>query len=108
MPALHFPRSSAALRAAGFAARDLHELPDSPRRFADGGQSRPSRGPSVEDPIAFQTVVDEASLAGQHSMEALLFTGPRAGWDVGAQARSSSGAVAAGALRGNDQLCLRR
>lgn len=62
----------------------------------------------MEDPIAFQPVVGEASLAGQHSMEALLFTGSRAGWDVGAQARSPSGAVAAGALRGNDQLCLRR
>jgi hypothetical protein len=131
MSALQFPRSSDALQAAGFAARDLHDLPDSARRFADGGQYRVEI-PSVEDPIAFQAVVDEAAardvpvhrvsqgsgvwmltddeldsmadLARQQSMEVLLFTGPRAGWDVGAQARSPSGAVMAGALRGNDQL----
>lgn len=60
MFALQFPRSSGALQAAGFAARNLHDPPDSARCFADGGQCR-IEIPSVEDPIAFQAVLDEAA-----------------------------------------------
>jgi len=39
-----------------------------------------------------------------HGIEVALFVGPRASWDVGVQATSSSGRVVAGSLRGTDQL----
>ena len=131
MPALPLPRSGAALRALGLPARDAHDLPDSPRRFPDGGQWRVEI-PSVEGPDAFETVLKEAAardvpvhrisqgsgvwlqtdaeldrmadLGRGHATEVVLFTGPRGGWDTGVQATAGSGRVVAGALRGADQL----
>lgn len=131
MSALVMPRSSAALVALGLTARDCHELPSSTQRFADGGSYRVEI-PSVEGPAAFEVVMREAhtrdvpvhrvsqgsgvwmltdgelnQMAEQgqkFDTEVVLFTGPRAAWDIGAQARSASGAGAGGSLRGSDQL----
>lgn len=131
MSATPMPRSGRILAALSLPARDLHELPDSARRFPDGGQYR-IEIPSVEGPEAFATVLSEAQqrqvpvhrvsqgsgvwmqtddeldqfaeLGSSHGTEVILFTGPRAQWDVGVQATSSSGRVIAGGLRGADQL----
>ncbi len=106
-------------------------LPDSPRRFPDGGHYRVEI-PSVEGPDALRTVLAEGRLRGvpvhrisqgsgitlltddeiedmvavgrEHGTEICLFTGPRAGWDIGVQATSPSGRVVAGSLRGGRQL----
>lgn len=131
MVALTLPLSAALLASVGVPARDLHDLPDSPARFADGGHFR-IEIPSVEGPAAFDAVLGEAARrsvavhrvsqgsgvwlltddeldmmadrsASTHT-QVVLFCGPRASWDTGVQARSSSGAVIAGALRGDDQL----
>jgi hypothetical protein len=110
---------------------DAHDLPDSPKRFADGGQYR-IEIPSVEGPRAMEAVVAAAAehgvgvhrisqgsgimlqtdaeieemvaLGAEHDIEVCLFVGPRASWDVGVQVTASSGVVAAGSLRGADQL----
>jgi hypothetical protein len=119
------------LTSLGLPDRDLGDLPDSGKRFWDGGQYRVEI-PSVEGPVALRAVIEEgeheririhrisqgsgvmlqtdaeieemAALGAQHEIEICLFTGPRAAWDVGVQARSPSGAVVAGSLRGADQL----
>ena len=111
--------------------RDAHDLPTSAKRFADGGQYRVEI-PSCEGPRAMRAVIDEASarhvpvhrvsqgsgvmlqtddeiremlaLGREHGIEVCLFVGPRANWDVGVQAASSSGRVIGSALRGADQL----
>jgi hypothetical protein len=44
------------------------------------------------------------SLGREHGVEVCLFVGPRATWDVGVQAASSSGRVLGASLRGADQL----
>ena len=44
------------------------------------------------------------SLGREHGIEVCLFVGPRANWDAGVQAASSSGRVLGSALRGADQL----
>lgn len=101
------------------------------KRFVDGGQFRVEI-PSVEGPEAFAEVVEAAdrhgirihrvsqgsgimlqtddeiremvAIGSERSIQVCLFTGPRASWDVGAQARSSAGAAAAAAARGASQL----
>jgi hypothetical protein len=106
-------------------------LADSPARFPDGGHYRVEI-PSVETPEALRTVLAEARLRGvrvhrvsqgsgitlltdgeieemvalgrEHGTEVCLFTGPRAGWDVGIQATAPAGRVVAGSLRGGRQL----
>jgi hypothetical protein len=118
------------LTSLGLPDRDLGDLPDSGKRFWDGGQYRVEI-PSVEGPVALRAVIEAgerekvrihrisqgsgvmlqtdaeieemAALGAQHEIEICLFTGPRAAWDVGVQARSPSGAVVAGSLRGADQ-----
>ena len=111
--------------------RDAHDLPDSAKRFADGGQYRVEI-PSVEGPRAMEAVV---AAAGEHrvgvhrisqgsgimlltdaeisamlalgraqGIEVCLFVGPRASWDVGVQAASTNGRVLGASLRGADQL----
>ena len=110
---------------------DAHDLPTSRKRFPDGGQYR-IEIPSCEGPIALQAVIDEArdrsvplhrvsqgsgimlqtdeeirrmvALGRDHGVEVCLFVGPRANWDVGVQAQSSSGRVIGSSLRGADQL----
>jgi hypothetical protein len=115
----------------GLPTRDAHELPSSPRRFPDGGQYR-IEIPSCEGPRAFETVCAAAdehgvtvhrisqgsgvmlqtddeirrmvALGAERGIEVCLFVGPRANWDVGIQAASSSGRVIGCSLRGVDQL----
>lgn len=120
-----------ALQAFGLHPTDHGDLEASTVRFADG---RPFHIeiPSVEGPVAFQAVLDAAKLHGvqvdrisqgsgvmlqtddeiremvalgaQNDIEVCLFVGPRASWDIGAQAFTRSGAVGQAALRGADQL----
>jgi hypothetical protein len=120
-----------ALTACNLPARDAYDLPDSMKRFADGGQYR-IEIPSVEGPGAMETVLDAAAthevpihrvsqgsgimlqtdeeigrmvaLGRARGIEVCLFVGPRANWDVGAQAGSAAGRVLGSALRGSDQL----
>jgi hypothetical protein len=44
------------------------------------------------------------ALGREQAVEVCLFVGPRAAWDVGVQVTAPSGRVAAGALRGTEQL----
>jgi hypothetical protein len=111
--------------------RDAYDLPSSRKRFADGGQYRVEI-PSVEGPQALEAVLEAAAALGvplhrisqgsgvmlqtddeikrmlalgrEHGIEVCLFVGPRANWDVGVQAASSSGKVLGSSLRGVDQL----
>lgn len=115
----------------GLPSSDAHPLPDSPLRFADGGQWR-LEIPSTEGPESLRTVLaagdhhglrvhrvsqgsgitlqsdDEiremVALGAERDVEVSLFTGPRAGWDVGVQATTSSGKLVGMSLRGADQL----
>jgi len=110
---------------------DAHDLPGSAKRFADGGQYR-IEIPSVEGPRALEAVVAAAAEHGvgvhrisqgsgimlladaeisamlaqgrAQGIEVCLFVGPRASWDVGVQAASTSGRVLGASLRGADQL----
>jgi Peptidase family U32 len=119
------------LASLGLPSRDLGELPLSAKRFPDGAQYRVEI-PSVEGPEPFRAVLEAAkehelrihrisqgsgmmlltdaeigemvSLGREQDIEVCLFVGPRAGWDIGIQVTSSSGRVAAGVLRGADQL----
>ena len=112
-------------------ARDAYELPTSAKRFADGAQYR-IEIPSTEGPRAMEAVVAAArehgvtihrisqgsgvmlqtddeirrmlAIGAEHGIEVCLFVGPRANWDVGVQAASSSGKVIGSSLRGADQL----
>jgi hypothetical protein len=111
--------------------RDAYDLPTSRKRFADGGQYRVEI-PSVEGPRAMEAVLEEAAirsvrvhrvsqgsgimlltddeiehmvaLGRDRAVEVCLFVGPRANWDTGVQAASSSGRVLGASLRGADQL----
>jgi len=124
-------RARAWLRALGLPEGDLGELPTSAKRFPDGAQCRVEI-PSVEGPEPFRAVLDAAeqrdvpvhrisqgsgmmlltaeeieqmvALGRERSVEVCLFVGPRAAWDVGVQASTPSGRVAAGVLRGAEQL----
>jgi hypothetical protein len=115
----------------GLPERDLGTAPASAKRFPDGGQYRVEI-PSVEGPVALQAVIDAGerenvrihrisqgsgimlqtdaeigemvALGRDNDIEVCLFVGPRASWDTGVQATTPSGAVAAGVLRGMDQL----
>jgi Peptidase family U32 len=121
----------AALGRLGLAERDPGELPTSAARFPDQGQWRVEI-PSVEGPASFRAVLEEAErlqvpvhrisqgsgimmqtgaeldemieLGQSHGVEVALFVGPRASWDTGVQVTTSSGRVAAGSLRGTEQL----
>jgi hypothetical protein len=120
-----------ALGRLGLPGQDPAELPTSAARFPDQGQWRVEI-PSVEGPMAFRAATQEAArlqvpvhrisqgsgimmltgpeldemieIGRSHGIEVALFVGPRASWDVGVQATSSSGRVVAGSLRGTDQL----
>jgi hypothetical protein len=115
----------------GYPARDAVELPDSPLRFPDGAHYR-TEIPSVEGPESLQAVFDEADARGvrvhrvssgsgimlatdaeitdmvracaARRVELSLFVGPRAPWDVGAQARTPAGGAVGCRHEGADQL----
>jgi hypothetical protein len=120
-----------ALGRLGLPGQDPAGPPTSAARFPDQSQWRVEI-PSVEGPLAFRAVIDEAArrqvpvhrisqgsgimmltdpeldemieIGRAHGIDVALFVGPRASWDVGVQATSSSGRVVAGSLRGTDQL----
>jgi hypothetical protein len=119
------------LAGCGLPETDAHHLPDSVKRFADGGQYR-IEIPSVEGPRALEAVVAAAAehrvgihrisqgsgimlltddeitamlaLGRAHGIEVCLFVGPRATWDAGVQAASLNGRILGCSLRGADQL----
>lgn len=121
----------ASLQGLGLPGTDAREPPASSARFPDGSRYR-LEIPSVEGPEAFEAVLDAAEEYGlrvhrisqgsgimlqtddeirhmvefgaAHDVEVCLFVGPRAAWDIGAQARTPSGSVVASCLRGADQL----
>lgn len=119
------------LQTLGLPVTDAYDLPDSRKRFADGGQYR-IEIPSCEGPRALEAVCAAAdehavaihrisqgsgvmlqtddeirrmvALGAGRGMEVCLFVGPRANWDTGVQASSASGRVLGCSLRGVDQL----
>lgn len=123
--------SRASLESIGLPGRDLMDCPSSAKRFPDGGQYR-IEIPSTEGPRALAEVLNEAQKrkvpvhrvsqgsgimlmtddeilemlhAGQRAgIEVNLFIGPRATFDIGAQAYSAAGKTLGLSLRGADQL----
>lgn len=119
------------LRSIGLPPGDLHDLPDSAKRFPDGAQYRVEI-PSTEGPRCLEAVLEEATrrgvtvhrvsqgsgvflqtdeeldelavLAAQAPVEVSLFARPNAAWDASAAARSPAGAVLAPAARGQEQV----
>jgi hypothetical protein len=115
----------------GLPAGDRYDLPDSPKRFPDGGQYR-IEIPSVEGPNALAAVIEEAGRYGltiqrvsqgsgimlltdedilgmaklghENRMEVSLFVGPRAAWDTGAQITAAAGKNLGARLRGMEQV----
>jgi hypothetical protein len=103
----------------------------SDQRFPDGAHFRVEI-PSVEGPQVLRAVLAEAKergvivnrvsqgsgamlltenelhemarIAADNGVEVSLFVGPREGWDIGVQSRSSDGPALAGQLRGTRQL----
>lgn len=120
-----------ALVAMGLPAGDLHALPDSPLRFADGAHYR-IEIPSTEGPDCLRAVLDTAarldvrvhrvsqgsgvfmltdaelddmaSVAREARVEVSLFARPNAGWDASATAAAPAGAMLAAASRGQEQI----
>jgi hypothetical protein len=54
--------------------------------------------------LADDDIAEMLAIGRDQAIEVCLFVGPRAAWDVGVQATSPAGRVAAGSLRGADQL----
>ena len=124
-------KSIALLQAQKIQFHDVDGLPESAKRFADGSRWK-IEIPSVEGPMAFKAILDEAqkrnltfhrisqgsgimmqtddeiqemvALGKKHNLEVCLFVGPRASWDIGKQPLSSAGGVASPTLRGSDQV----
>jgi hypothetical protein len=119
------------LQSMGLPGGDPGAAPTSALRFPDGGQYR-IEIPSTEGPRALQAVLEEASkrkvpvhrvsqgsgimlmlddeisemleIGRKAAMEVNLFIGPRATFDIGAQAYSPAGKTLGLGLRGADQL----
>jgi len=119
------------LRRLGLPEREAYDLPSSQRRFPDGAQYR-LEIPSTEGPRALRAVVEAGrrygvrihrvsqgsgimmltdaeiremlTLGRDEGMEVSLFVGPRAPWDISAEAKSPAGGVIAGCNRGVEQL----
>src|SRR6266542_5209618 len=119
------------IESTGLPGRDLAECPASSRRFPDGGQYR-IEIPSTEGPRALAAILEEAAtrkvpvhrvsqgsgimlltdyeitemldIGRTAGMEVNLFLGPRATFDIGAQAYSLAGKSLGLSLRGADQL----
>lgn len=119
------------LLAMGLPTADLHALPSSAKRFADGGMYRVEI-PSTEGPEGLEAVLDEARaldvpihrvsqgsgvlmltdselsemalMAAAAGIELSLFARPNAGWSPSAASMSEAGAGLAAAVRGADQL----
>jgi len=119
------------LQRLGWPPEDPAPPPTSAKRFADGAQYRVEI-PSTEGPNSFRAVLDEAasrdvpvhrisqgsgimlltddeitemvSIGVEQQIEVNLFVGPRATFDIGAQAYSTAGKSIGLSLRGSDQL----
>ena len=119
------------LKGLGLPGSDLRECPDSSKRFPDGGQYR-IEIPSTEGPRCLSAVLEEAgrrkvpvhrvsqgsgillmtdeeitemlAIGREAGIEVNLFIGPRATFDIGAQAYSPAGKALGLSLRGADQL----
>jgi hypothetical protein len=119
------------LESVGLPASDPADAPTSPRRFPDDGQFR-LEIPSTEGPRALAAVLEEAQkrrvpvhrvsqgsgimlmtdeeitemldTGRRAAIEVNLFIGPRATFDIGAQAFSPAGKTLGLSLRGADQL----
>ncbi len=119
------------LEAAGFPGSDPADAPSSAKRFADGAAYK-FEIPSTEGPNAFKAVLEEADrykvpvkrvsqgsgimlltddeiremarLGRERKIEVNLFVGPRATFDIGAQAYAPAGKTLGLSLRGADQL----
>lgn len=115
----------------GYPGADLQECPSSIKRFSDGAQYR-IEIPSTEGPACFRALLDEAKirtvpvhrisqgsgimlltddeilemveLGRSNAIEVNLFVGPRASFDIGAQATSDAGKSIALSLRGVNQV----
>lgn len=115
----------------GLPSEDAPLAPSSPLRFPDGGEWR-IEIPSTEGPRVLAAVLDEAekrqvpvhrisqgsgimlltegeiremaAIGAKHSIEVNLFLGPRASFDIGAQAISPAGRSIALSMRGANQL----
>lgn len=124
-------KTRSALERLGLPTADPHPAPSSPQRFPDGAQYR-IEIPSTEGPGAFRAVLSEAdrlhvpvhrvsqgsgimlltdaeirdmcALGEQRGIEVNLFVGPRATFDIGAQAYSAAGKALGLSLRGTDQV----
>src|SRR3954463_3430862 len=109
------------LRSIDLPPGDLHELPDSPKRFPDGAQYR-IEIPSTEGPRCLEAVLEEAArldvvvhrvsqgsgvflqtdaeldelarLASGANVEVSLFARPNAAWGLSATARAHPGFAA--------------
>lgn len=120
-----------ALAGLGWPSEDPHPAPASMLRFPDGAQYR-IEIPSTEGPSAFAAVLEEADrlnvlvhrvsqgsgimllsdgeiremleLAAPRGIEVNLFVGPRATFDIGAQAYSPAGKALGLSVRGSEQL----
>lgn len=120
-----------ALAELGLPAGDPADCPTSAKRFPDGGEYR-IEIPSTESPRALAAVLEEADkrkvpvhrvsqgsgimlmtdhelfemmeIGRKRKMEVNLFIGPRATFDIGAQAFSAAGKALGLSLRGADQL----
>jgi len=119
------------LESIGLPGADPRDCPASSKRFPDGGQYRVEI-PSTEGPRALAAVLDEAEkrkvpvhrvsqgsgimlmtddeisemleTGRRAAIEVNLFIGPRAAFDIGAQAGSPAGRALGLSLRGADQL----
>lgn len=119
------------LKSLGLPGSDPRECPNSGKRFPDGGQYR-IEIPSTEGPRCLSAVLDEANkrkvpvhrvsqgsgillmtdeeitemlaIGREAGIEVNLFIGPRATFDIGAQAYSLAGKSLGLSLRGADQL----
>ena len=119
------------LAALNLPSGDPHPAPTSAKRFPDGAQFR-IEIPSTEGPLAFRAVLEQADqldvpvhrisqgsgimlltddeilemveLGKARHVEVNLFVGPRATFDIGAQAYASAGKSLGLSLRGSDQL----
>lgn len=115
----------------GWPGSDLSDTPSSKKRFADGSSYK-IEIPSTEGPNAFQAVLEEAGkrsvpvhrisqgsgimlltddeiremakLGRENDVEVNLFVGPRATFDIGAQAFAAAGKTLGLSLRGMDQM----
>jgi Peptidase family U32 len=120
-----------ALATAGLPSGDLHELPDSIKRFPDNAQYRVEI-PSTEGPGCLEAVLEEAErldvpvhrvsqgsgvflltdaeldqvaqLGASALVEVSLFARPNASWGTSASSVAPAGGSLASAVRGQDQL----